>query len=205
MLFCIAGFYVEVLGTPFTCFDASQYGTLLIVDAEEEFFPEEIAKLKRDVDAGLSVVVFGDWYNVTVMKKVKFYDENTRQWWIPETGGANVPALNELLSPWGIAFGDTILDGEFAVGELSHEVAFASGADVVRFPEDGIVIAPTTLRVSDKFSNFSLSIHSSFPALCRTKAGKYFRAAARPVPASPRRSIPCWDSTRPRVPTGEAG
>ncbi len=128
------------------------------MDAEEEFFPEEIAKLKRDVDAGLSVVVFGDWYNVTVMKKVKFYDENTRQWWIPETGGANVPALNELLSPWGIAFGDTILDGEFAVGELSHEVAFASGADVVRFPEDGIVIAPTTLRVSDKFSNFSLSI-----------------------------------------------
>ncbi len=65
-----AGFFVEVLGTPFTCFDASQYGTLLIVDAEEEFFPEEIAKLKRDVDAGLSVVVFADWYNVTVMKKV---------------------------------------------------------------------------------------------------------------------------------------
>ena len=25
------------------------------------------------------------------------------------TGGANVPALNELLSTWGIAFGDVVL------------------------------------------------------------------------------------------------
>ena len=53
-------------------------GTLLIVDAEEEYFPEEITKLRRDVDNGLSLVVFADWYNVSVMKKVKFYDENTR-------------------------------------------------------------------------------------------------------------------------------
>jgi hypothetical protein len=36
-------------------------------------------------------------------------DENTRQWWVPVTGGANVPALNELLSTWGIAFGDVVL------------------------------------------------------------------------------------------------
>lgn len=73
-----SGYYVEVLGSPFTCFDASQYGTVLLVDSEEEYFPEEVAKLKRDVDNGLSLIVFADWYNVTVMKKVKFYDENTR-------------------------------------------------------------------------------------------------------------------------------
>ncbi|KAL5022748.1 hypothetical protein ScPMuIL_001903 [Solemya velum] len=36
------GYFVEVLGSPFTCFDASHYGTLLIVDAEEEYFPDEI-------------------------------------------------------------------------------------------------------------------------------------------------------------------
>ena len=53
-------------------------GTLLIVDPEEEYFPEEVTKLKRDIDKGLSVVIFADWYNVTVMEKVKFYDENTR-------------------------------------------------------------------------------------------------------------------------------
>lgn len=44
-----------------------------------------------------------DWYNVEVMQKLRFYDENTRQWWMPDTGGANIPALNTLLSVWGIA------------------------------------------------------------------------------------------------------
>ncbi len=139
-----SGFFVEVLGVPFTCFDASQYGTLLIADAEEEYFPEEIRKLKRDVDEGLSVVVFADWYNVSVMKKVKFYDENTRQWWIPETGGANVPALNELLAAWGIAFGDTVLEGDFSLG--GHDMYYASGTGLVRFPSDGVVLAPPGLK-----------------------------------------------------------
>jgi len=37
-----AGYYLEVLGHPFTCFNAKNYGTLLIVDTEEEFFPEEV-------------------------------------------------------------------------------------------------------------------------------------------------------------------
>ncbi len=37
------------------------------------------------------------------MQKLRFYDENTRQWWMPDTGGANIPALNSLLSVWGMA------------------------------------------------------------------------------------------------------
>ena len=49
-----------------------------MVDSEEEYFPEEITKLRRDVDNGLSLIVFSDWYNTSVMRKVKFYDENTR-------------------------------------------------------------------------------------------------------------------------------
>ena len=49
-----------------------------MVDAEEEYFPEEVTKLKRDIDNGLSIIILADWYNVSVMKKVKFYDENTR-------------------------------------------------------------------------------------------------------------------------------
>lgn len=48
------------------------------MDSEEEFFPEEVTKLKRDIDLGLSVIVMADWYNISVMKKVRFYDENTR-------------------------------------------------------------------------------------------------------------------------------
>eukprot|EP00096_Caligus_rogercresseyi_P013423 TRINITY_DN6068_c0_g1_i1.p1 TRINITY_DN6068_c0_g1~~TRINITY_DN6068_c0_g1_i1.p1 ORF type:complete len:1037 (-),score=259.34 TRINITY_DN6068_c0_g1_i1:50-3160(-) len=137
------GYFVEVLGVPFTCFDASQYDTLMIVDAEEEYFPEEIAKLRRDVSNGLSLLVLADWYNVSVIKKAKFYDENTRQWWVPETGGANVPALNELLSAWGISFGDTVLEGDFAIG--NQDMYFASGVGIQRFPKggDSLLIYPS--------------------------------------------------------------
>ncbi|CAK9822443.1 Membrane-bound transcription factor site-1 protease [Anthophora retusa] len=136
-----AGYYLEVLGAPFTCFNAKNYGTLLIVDSEEEFFPEEVAKLRKDVEEeGLSVVVFADWYNVTVMRKVKFYDENTRQWWIPDTGGANIPALNDLLYPnWDIAFGDQVRNGQFTLGQ-HPPVTFASGTTITRFPKDGVIL-----------------------------------------------------------------
>ncbi|XP_013391143.1 membrane-bound transcription factor site-1 protease-like [Lingula anatina] len=133
-----SGYYVEVLGSPFTCFDASQYGTLLIVDAEEEYFPGEVTKLKQDIDNGLSLIIFADWYNISVMKKVKFYDENTRQWWMPDTGGANIPAINDLLSPLGMAFSDEVYEGEFTLGE--HEMYYASGTSIAKFPEDGLLI-----------------------------------------------------------------
>uniref|UniRef100_H3CGJ5 Membrane-bound transcription factor site-1 protease n=1 Tax=Tetraodon nigroviridis TaxID=99883 RepID=H3CGJ5_TETNG len=133
------GYFVEVLGAPFTCFDASQYGTLLMVDSEEEYFPEEITKLRRDIDNGLSLIIFSDWYNTSVMRKVKFYDENTRQWWMPDTGGANVPALNDLLTVWGMAFSDGLYEGDFTLAD--HDMYYASGCSIARFPEDGIVIA----------------------------------------------------------------
>lgn len=35
---------MESLGTPFTCFDASKYGTLMLVDSEEEYFIVSIPK-----------------------------------------------------------------------------------------------------------------------------------------------------------------
>lgn len=132
------GYYIEVLGQSYTCFDAKHYGTLLIVDPEEEFFKEEIDKLYRDFQNGLSLIIFADWYNVTVMKKVKFFDENTRQWWLPVTGGANIPALNELLSPWGIALGDQIFEGDFKVG--SHDMYYASGASIIEYPSQNFTL-----------------------------------------------------------------
>ena len=36
---------------------------------------------------GLSLLVLADWYSSPMMTEVKFYDENTRSWWFPETGG----------------------------------------------------------------------------------------------------------------------
>ena len=92
--------------------------TLLLVDSEEEYFAEEVTKLREDVEErGLSVIVVGDWFNVPVMRKIKFYDENTRQWWMPDTGGVNVPAINSLLSHWNMAFSDQVYEGEFTIGD----------------------------------------------------------------------------------------
>jgi len=119
----------------------------------QEFFPEEITKLKEDVDTnGLSVAVFADWYNVEVMKKIKFFDENTKQWWTPVTGGSNIPALNDLLRPYDIALGDKIYEGDIAAD--NNLAFFASGAAFAKFPKDGLLI-PFELRdQSSEVCNF---------------------------------------------------
>ncbi|KAJ7567087.1 hypothetical protein O6H91_02G131800 [Diphasiastrum complanatum] len=114
------------------------YGSLLMVDLEDEFYDEEIEKLKDDVENhGLGLIVFADWYHVETMIKMKFFDDNTRSWWTPATGGANIPALNDLLAPFGIAFGDTILNGAFSIGgDRAH---YASGTDILKFPAGGFL------------------------------------------------------------------
>lgn len=127
---------------PYTCFNASNYGTLLIVDPEEEFFDEEIYKLQKDVfEHGLGVIIFGDWYNSSVMSKMKFYDENTREWWIPDTGGSNIPALNDMLQAFGISLTDNVVEGYFRLGE--HNMYYASGSTLGEFPQhrDNIIIS----------------------------------------------------------------
>ncbi|GAB4839213.1 Membrane-bound transcription factor site-1 protease [Ancistrocladus abbreviatus] len=133
-----AGYYVETLGSPLTCFDARQYGTLLLVDLEDEYFEEEIKKLREDVlNSGLGLAVFAGWYNVDTMVKMRFFDDNTRSWWTPVTGGANVPALNDLLAPFGIAFGDKILNGDFTLDGAQSR--YASGTNIMKFPAGGYV------------------------------------------------------------------
>lgn len=155
-----SGYYLEVLGEPYTCFNAANYGALLVIDPEEEFFAEEIVKIENDIkNYNLSVIIFADWYNVSVMKKVyffyiyyffifvniyiffqiKFYDENTRQWWTPVTGGANIPALNDLLVPYGISFGSNVYYGEFEMRD--KKVHYSSGSHITSFPNEGIVVA----------------------------------------------------------------
>ena len=59
------------------------------------------------------------------MKKTKFYDENSNTWWEPETGGSNIPALNDLLNIFNISFGDIIYEGEYSLN--GHKLLFESG------------------------------------------------------------------------------
>lgn len=99
------GYFLEVLSSPLTCFDASEYGALMIVDSEEEFYPEEVQKLSKDVkEKGLGLMIFADWYDLKVIDQMRFYDDNTRSWWDAATGGAHVPAINDLIRPFGAAF-----------------------------------------------------------------------------------------------------
>eukprot|EP00898_Chlorokybus_atmophyticus_P007485 jgi/Chlat1/7738/Chrsp66S07212 len=133
-----AGYFVEILGSPFTCFDARDYGVLMLVDLEDEYHPDEIVKLQVDVVVhGLSVMVFADWYNVDTMVKMRFFDDNTRSWWTPATGGANIPAINDLLAGFGIAFGDNILNGQINMGR--GRATYAAGVPIIRFPAGGML------------------------------------------------------------------
>jgi membrane-bound transcription factor site-1 protease len=132
------GYHVDVLGEPLTCVDLHAYGALLVVDSEDEFAPAEIAAVRDAVDHGLALVVAADWYNTDVMTALRFFDENTKQWWTPVTGGANVPALNELLAPYDIALGDDVYRGDFAID--GNVARFASGAALTRFPAGGALL-----------------------------------------------------------------
>lgn len=43
---------------------------------------------------------------------------------MPDTGGANIPALNDLLSPWEMAFSDEVYEGDFTLGNHESECVF---------------------------------------------------------------------------------
>lgn len=133
-------YYIEVSGSDLSCTDLSKYGVLMIVDPEEEFFADELTKIHKAVlGSKLSLLIVADWYNVPTMKKVQFHDENMGRLFVPITGGANVPALNDLLGQFGIMLSDTVYKGKL---ELGHESAhFASGTSILRFPQGGMVHA----------------------------------------------------------------
>lgn len=131
----------------------------MLLDPEDEFSDEEIEKLQSNVrEDGLSVVVMADWFDTEVIAQARFFDESTRSWWEPVTGyacaslrnttglcvcysGANVPALNDLLQPFGISFGARVYSGEVratsADGETKYTAQFQSGVPVARFPAGG--------------------------------------------------------------------
>ena len=167
-------YFIEVLGQDYTCFNASQYGVLLVVDPEEEFFADEVLKVARDVgNLGLSIVIFADWYSEAVVRKVRFFDKNTISWWDAITGGANVPALNELLAPFGLSLGDKVFKGAFHVGKEGTKAL--SSAAIAQAPKGarllrGIgVIDQGAALLSDGDSAAHLPYSHEEPALLATR------------------------------------
>uniref|UniRef100_A0A7S0NZ73 Subtilisin n=1 Tax=Calcidiscus leptoporus TaxID=127549 RepID=A0A7S0NZ73_9EUKA len=160
------GYVVEVLGCALTAINASEYGALLLVDPEDAFSAAEVAKLSRDVrEAGLSLVVLAEWYSEAVARKLAFYDDEARGWRTPITGGANVPALNLALAPFGIAFSEhLVLSGELRVGERTVAVRSATAID--GFPAGGYIVrAPMLIDEAPRSTGVGASTARDVPML----------------------------------------
>ena len=134
-------------------------GTLLLIDSEEEYYKDEIMKLDNDIHAlGLSVIIFSDWYDINILNSVKFFDENTRDFWEPATGGSNIPAINDLLKPFNIAFGGKVLRGDIDGGtnpnnQRPQKTIFRSGNEIIQFPVNGHIYRTRLIDESSSFLN----------------------------------------------------
>eukprot|EP01084_Bolivina_argentea_P148534 259655_1 len=136
------GYFIEILRTDYSCIDAQLYSTLIIVDNEDKFDANEVRKIHSDVlNHDLSIVIFADWYNEELMHDVRFFDDNTRSLWDALTGGANVVALNQLLHPFGIQFGDRVGIGDLRFGkDRTHSTYFQSGSLIMESPIHSLVM-----------------------------------------------------------------
>lgn len=135
------------------------------MDSEDVFYPEEVEKLRDDVqNAGLGLIVFAEWYNAKTAQNFKFFDDNTRSWWTPASGGGNIPGLNTLLSEFGIAFGDAVLKGTQSI-TANRQVKYLSGSNIVHFPAGGYLHA-----FSLEDSAAEESVHDTFNTLGLTES-----------------------------------
>ncbi|PXF44477.1 Subtilisin-like protease SBT6.1 [Gracilariopsis chorda] len=156
--FISSGFHIDILDHSLECLDeqsASQYGALLLLDSEEFFSPAERTKLEAMVKQhGLALIVAAEWYNADIMQDIRFEDDNTRSLWTPIIGGANIPALNFLLRPYGVGFGDAVISGNL---KTTHDTFhFESGAPIVRFPAGGELLYVSNLKVQESKRSKSL-------------------------------------------------
>lgn len=53
--------------------------------------------------------------------------------------------MNDLLSVFGISFGDALLEGQMTIGD--EKIYYASGVNIVRFPAKGVL---HSYQLSDK-------------------------------------------------------
>jgi len=94
-------------------YNLSSYNLLLIIDPEKSFTQNEIKNIKK---SKINLALFSDWYDVDVMKKLAFYDENAMKFSSPVTGGSNLPGVNVLFEElgWPVAYRTDV------VSQVSH-------------------------------------------------------------------------------------
>jgi len=163
---CVSVPVRKIWDKPFTCFTRAiieEYSTLLIIDPEDDFSRAESEELERAVREGhLVAVVVAEWYNLKGIDDLAFEEGNTRSFWKAVGGGANVPAINKLLKPFGIAFGDSTYSGFLPIG--GQRVPYKSGTSIIKFPESGYVL------VGNNFRQVGLAPESGIPVFGISKA-----------------------------------
>lgn len=88
--------------------------------------------------------------NLTICFNINIFPFYFR--WTPDTGGANIPALNNLLDNWNVTLGDTVYHGNFKLGD--HDMYYASGTSIVKFPlELGVVVTSTLIDQGHEVSS----------------------------------------------------
>ncbi|KDO19379.1 hypothetical protein SPRG_15469 [Saprolegnia parasitica CBS 223.65] len=131
-----AGYAVDIATVDYTCLSLASYGAILVVDPEEPWFEAERDSLRASLEhANTSLFLVGGWYNEAAIAALELWDANTLSYWRPVVGGANIPAINALLAPFGIAFGTSI----WSSLPRTDGVGVVSSASLVRFPVDGHV------------------------------------------------------------------
>lgn len=134
------GYYIEILPFEYSCMDLKQYGVVLLVDPEEEYFRDEIVALQQAIKySNVSLLVFADWYDDRILDTMDMFDTSTLSNWHAITGGANIPALNNLLREFNIEFGDGAVSSS-SVSLLSNESTlfpYWSGSYLTKFPVGG--------------------------------------------------------------------
>ncbi|OWZ09222.1 Membrane-bound transcription factor site-1 protease, partial [Phytophthora megakarya] len=135
------GFFVEIMPFEYSCLDLGKYGVVMIVDPEEEFFRDEIVALQAAVKySNVSLIVFADWHDNQMLDSLEIFDTSTLSKWHAITGGANVPAINELLRDFHISFGDGVVhSSSVSLMNSGNDSSFPywSGSYLTNFPVGG--------------------------------------------------------------------
>ena len=186
------GFFIEVLRGDWLSFDASRVGALLLLDAEEPYTPLEAAKLQDDLGKhGLGLLVAADWYSPSLMAQLDYTDAHTQVVHRCASGGANVPSLNGLLEPFGVAFAQHAYTGSYELWS-GQRVDVSSGAAIVAAPTGAVVVSAPLERLLDvgkaadgaRPGETGRREHVGVVALCTAETRKAAATASPDSPAS---------------------
>ncbi|CAH0480439.1 unnamed protein product [Peronospora belbahrii] len=135
----------------------------------EEFFRDEIVALQNAVMySNVSLIVFADWYDNRLVDLLELFDTSTLSKWHAITGGANIPAINELLQDFRIAFGDGVVhSSNVSLLNSGNDSSFPywSGSYLTNFPVGGYLGYIDGIDTSARYLNGSERTVTDVPVL----------------------------------------